>query len=180
MSVKIITGPAEMPVSLEEARTAAKANGTDSDSEIMIQVAALTAEAEHMIGQVVINRTYETKLASFPAAIESPALPFFQVSEIEYVNPEESILILGTDVYTVDESGDRPQIVLAPGFEWPATAARADAVRVRVICGHGATSASTPAAFKGYILAKIREYFAPPGTPESPNLVRMLDGMKVY
>lgn len=180
MIIKLIDGPQEPVVSIEEARTAARVNGTDMDSEIMIRVAALTAEAEHIIGQAIINRTYQVTLPRFPAGIPVPALPFGSVVEILYRDVDGAEQTLSTDVFTVDQSLAIPEVIPAEGFEWPATKERRDAVKVTFVVGHGADSSSTPPAFKGYILAKVREYFAPAGTPESPFLIRGLDSLKVY
>lgn len=178
MSAKMTVGPAEPAVSLDEARNSARVNGTDNDSEIMIVVAALTAEAEHIIGQAIINRTYQVTLPSFPAAIDAPALPLGSVSEITYFDADGDEQTLSSGAWFIDYDTTPPSI--APTGEWPATAVRKDAVKVTMIIGHGAESSSTPPAFKGYILAKVKEYFAPPGTPESPYLIRGLDCLRVY
>ena len=180
MSAKIIAGPQEPVVSIEEARTAARVNGTDMDSEIMIRVAALTVEAEHIIGQAIINRTYQITLPRFPASIQVPALPFGAVGEILYRDIDGAEQTLTPDVYTVDHSLAVPEVIPAEGLEWPATKEHREAVKVTFVIGHGADSASTPAAFKGYILAKVREYFAPAGTLESPHLIRGLDSLKAH
>lgn len=178
--IETILDPQEMPVSLEDSRNAARVNGTDNDSEIRVQVAFLAAEAEHITGRAIINRTIQMTLPSFPAAIEAPAIPFGSVSEIIYRDEAGNEQTLSTAAWVVDRTTSPPSIVRAPGYEWPATQVRNDAVKVRVICGYGADSSSVPAPFKAYILAKVREYFAPAGTPESPHLVRMLDSLKVY
>lgn len=180
MSAKMTAGPAEMSVTLEDARTAARVNGTDNDADISIQVDALTADAEHKIGQVIINRTYEIKLSDFPSSIDAPALPLYSVLEVLYFNAEGAELTLDSAAYRIDEDSVPPCLVPADDTEWPETQVRWDAVRVRVVCGYGPTSVSTPPAFKGYILGKIKEYFAPAGTPESPFLVRLLDSLKAY
>lgn len=180
MCARIIAGPAEPVVSLDEARTAARVNGTDMDSEIMIRVNALAAEAEHVIGQFIINRTFEVTLPGFPARIPAPALPFGSVVEILYRDVDGAEQTLSDNMHTVDYTHAVPAVIPADGFVWPVTKERSDAVKIIVVIGYGADSSSTPPAFKGYILAKVREYFAPAGAPESPFLIRGLDSLKVY
>ena len=188
MGFKIISQPGEMPVSLDEARTAARANASEMDVEIRAQVGAFTAQAEHIIGLAIINRTGRVTLDSFPASIDIPKsatfggadvpmTPVFTVNEITYFDIDGNEQTLSTSLYSL---GDDGVIELVPGAEWPETQVRSNAVKIDVVCGCGADDASTPPAFKGYILAKTREYFAPAGSPESPNLVRMLDSLKVY
>ncbi len=180
MSARVTSGPEDMPVTIEEARIAARINGTDSDGEIKAHVDGLTKQAEHIIGQVIINRTYLVKLPSFPSVIAAPMLPAGEVLSVVYFDVDGAEQTLSTNAYRLDDTLDVPSIVLNDGFEWPETATRTDAVKITMICGYGADSTSTPAEFKAYILAKTREHFAPAGTPESPHLIRMLDSLKEY
>jgi uncharacterized phiE125 gp8 family phage protein len=180
MVIKIINGPEDMPVSLEEARNAARVNGTDHDGEITALVNALTAEAEHIIGQVIINRTYQVTLDSFTGLVPVPALPVGQVIDVSYFDADGLPQTLSTELWQLDESYDPPALAPVLGGSWPATAERRGAVTITYVAGYGSSSASTPAVFKGYVLAKVREYFAPAGTPENPNLIRLLDSLKVY
>ena len=180
MAIRIITPADALAVSMEDARAHARANGTDQDSEIEIRVRALTAEAEHITGRVVINRTYAVTLPRFTDKVTLPASPLFQVVSLQYLDEAGATQTLDDATYTVDRSTEPNAIALMPGASWPSTKEHPEAVTLTVICGYGATEASTPAEFKGFILAKVREFFAPAGTPESPYLVRGLDGVKVY
>lgn len=181
MAVRIIAPPAEMPVSLADARSHARVNGTDMDSDIEVRVRALAAEAEHYTGRVIINRTYRVTLPSFPARIELPASPVAAVSGIEFVGEDGFSNILDPSAYVVDDSSEPGYIDPASGVPWPATQAdRSNAVTVTVVCGYGDDESTTPAAFKGFILAKVKEYFAPAGTPESPHLIHALDSLVLY
>ena len=180
MAIRIITPATELAVSMDDARAHARANGTDQDSEIRIRVRTLTAEAEHITGRVVINRTYEVTLPRFTDQITLPASPLFQVVSLQYRNEAGATQTLADTEYTVDRSTEPNAIVLMPGASWPTTQQHPEAVTLTAICGYGDTEASTPPEFKGFILAKVREFFAPAGAMESPHLVRILDGIKVY
>ena len=180
MATRLITPATALAVSMDDARAHARANGADQDSEIEIHVRALTAEAEHITGRVIINRTYAVTLPGFTEQITLPASPLFQVVSLQYLDEAGVTQTLDNTVYTVDRSTEPHAIALMPGASWPATKLHPEAVTLTVICGYGTTEASTPPEFKGFILAKVREFFAPAGTQESPYLVRMLDGVKVY
>lgn len=180
MATRMISPPAEMAVTLEAARDHARANGTARDAEITIAVEALTADAEHLTGRAIINRTYEVTLPAFPCRVRLPAAPVIAVQSVKYFDADGVERTLAPSGYLVDLGG-LGFIDPAPGTSWPATQAqRSNAVTVIVECGYGADHTSTPPAFKGYILAKVKECFAPAGTPESPHLVRLLDSLKVY
>ena len=175
----IVAGPVNTAVSMADARTAARINGADQDAELEICVRALTAEAEHATGRSIINRTFRVTMDAFGGSIELPVRPVQSVA-IKYRDPGGVEQTLDPQDYILDNISAPCIIVLAPGKAWPATLARINSVTVDVVCGYGPDHTTTPAAFKGYILAKVREYFAPAGTPESPHLVRMLDSLKRY
>jgi len=176
----IFAEPIEMAVSLVDARNAARINGTDFDAEIAIRVRALTAEAEHITGRAIINRTHRLTFSSFPAKIYLPESPAASVISVKYFDPEGVERTLNPIDWYLDAASEPGYIMPSPGKAWPATLARTNAVTVLAVCGYGPDHTTTPAAFKGYVLAKVREYFAPPGTPESPYLIRGLESLKVH
>ena len=175
----IVIAPVNMPVSIEDARNAARINGIDRDGEIELRVRALTAEAEHAIGRAIINQTHRVTLDAFTARIELPVIPVQSVV-VKYLDADGIEQTLDPQDYILDDSRAPYAIVPAPGKAWPATFARINAVKVDALCGYGPDDTTAPAAFKGYILAKVQEYFAPAGTEQSPYLARLLDSLKVY
>lgn len=176
----IIAEPVEMAVSLADARISARTNADELDAEIEIQVRAITAEAEHITSRAIINRTYRLTFDAFPAAIGLPASPGSSVLNVKFYDVDGALQTLDPADYLLDAASEPGCIVPAPGLAWPSTTDRINAVTADVVCGYGPDSTTVPAAFKGYILAKVREYFAPAGTPVSPYLIRMLDSLKVY
>lgn len=176
----VIVEPVEMAVSLADARVAARINGADSDVDIEIRVRALTTEAEHATGRAIINRTHRITLDSFPDAIQLPQSPVASIVSIKYLDSDGVEQTLDPADYYLDAASEPGYIVPAPNKAWPSTFSRINAVTVLAICGYGPDHTTTPFAFKGFILAKVREYFAPAGTPESPFLIRGLDSMRVY
>jgi uncharacterized phiE125 gp8 family phage protein len=176
--IRVTSSAFEPAVSIEDARIAARANGSELDSELSIMVAALTKEAEHNTGIVVIDRTYRITLDAFPAEIEMPASPVKEIIEINYVDADGADRTLDASTYRLKEDRNPAYLVPVPGAAWPATLG-IDAVKVDVICGHGPTESTTPPAFKGYVLAKIHEAYTP-GAVASPYVGGLLDSLRVY
>lgn len=182
MTIRVILAPVNMAVSLADARNAARVNGTDLDGELEIHVRALTAEAEHYTGRAIINRTYRVTLDGFPDAIEMPSTPLASIDSVsvKYIDEAGAEQTLDPADYIVDDKSEPGYIVPGVDLAWPATQTRVNAVNVVVSCGYGADHTTTPAPFKAFILARLREIYAPPGTPESPFLIRGLDCLRVY
>jgi uncharacterized phiE125 gp8 family phage protein len=179
MTARIITPPVAMAVSLADARNAARIDGTDSDADIEIQVRTFTADAEHMTGRAIINRTYRITLDAFPDVIELPP-PLISVTSVKYFDLAGVEQTIDQSAYIVDLASEPGRITPLTGTLWPCAQKRIGAVNVVAVCGYGTDDKSTPAAFKGYILAKVREYFAPAGTPVAADLCDRLQSLKVY
>ncbi|MGZ8339140.1 MAG: head-tail connector protein [Telluria sp.] len=175
----IIAEPVNMVVPLAEARNAARINGADSDAEIELYVRALTAKAEHEIGRAIIDQTHRETMDGFDGPIELTVVPVQSVV-IKYLDVDGDEMTLDPQDYILDNARTPAVVVPAPGKDWPETFDRINSVTVDALCGYGPDDSTAPAVFKGYILAKVREYFAPAGTPESPYLSRLLDSLRVY
>jgi len=180
MAHRVITPPATMVVSLAAARTAARVNGTALDDEINIAVGNATTEAEHYTGRAFVNRTYRITLDRFCGDIEIPASPVVSVVNFVYSDADGALQELDPADFRFDTAREPSYIVPAFGKAWPAVGGNIESVKVDVICGYGPDETTVPDAVKAYVLARVREQYAPPGTPQSPWLKAGLDALKVY
>jgi uncharacterized phiE125 gp8 family phage protein len=169
-----------MVVSLAAARTAARVNGTALDDEIKIAVGNATTEAEHYTGRAFVNRTYRITLDRFAGDIEIPASPISEVIDFRYVDIDGDTQELDPADFRFDTAREPGYIVPAFGKTWPAVGGNIDSVMVDVVCGYGPDETTVPDAVKAYVLARVREQYAPAGMPQSPWLKAGLDALKVY
>lgn len=180
MSLKLITPPAALAVSLDAARTSARLDDPEADIELRQVVQQHTREAEHLTGRALVEQTYRLTLDRFAGAILLEKPPILTVVHVKFYDQAGVQQTLHPDDYLLDAESEPGYVLPAPGRSWPATQARVNAVEVAYTCGYGADDANVPDEIKGYILGKVSEHFAPPGTPKSEFLDRLLDGPKVY
>lgn len=180
MSLKLISPPTALAVSMNDARVSARLDGPDADVELRQVIEQHTREAEHETGRAFVEQTYRLTLDAFPAAIKLEKPPILSVVHIKFYDTAGVQQTLDPQDYLVDAESEPGYIVPAPGKAWPATFGRINAVEVEYTCGYGADDSAVPANIKGYILGKVSEHFAPVGTPKSEFLCRLLDGEKVY
>jgi len=180
MTARLIIPPAALAVSLEAARAAARLDGDQADAELRLAIGMYTEEAEHEMQRVLITQTWRVTLDGFSAAIRLPYAPLQSVAHVHFESTSGTLETLDPQDYQVDNVSEPGYIVPAPDRAWPATAARINAVEVQYTAGYGPDETSVPDAIKGFILAKVQEHFAAPGTPKSPYLCRLLDRYRVY
>lgn len=185
MSARQVVPPAALAVALADAQSHARAdideNGASPlDSQILVQIAHWTEDAEHRTRRALILQTWSESLDSFPVEIRLPKSRLISVDHIKFYDTDGMQRTLDPQDYFVDSINEPGSVIPAPGRTWPATAVRKHAVEVQYKCGYGPDHNSVPGSVKGYILARIAEHFAPAGTPKSEHLVRALDRETVF
>jgi uncharacterized phiE125 gp8 family phage protein len=180
MSLRLITPPAALAVSLEAARLSARLDGPEADVELRQVIGQHTRDAEHETGRALVAQTFRLTLDKFPPAFRLEHPPILAVEHIKFYDANGVRQILHPDDYLVDAKSEPGEIVPAPGRAWPATQGRINAVEVQYSCGYGADDSTVPDEIKGYILGKVAEHFAPAGTPKSEFLGGLLDRARVY
>lgn len=180
MSLKLITPPAALAVSLDAARVSARVDGTQDDAELQEIVEAYTSDAEHLTGRAFVEQTWRLTLDRFAGAILLEHPPIMSVVHVRFYDVDGVQQTLDPQDYILDAESEPGYLVPAPGRAWPATQTRVNAVEVVYTCGYGADDAAVPPGAKRYILGKVSEHFATAGTPKSEFLHCQLDRLKVY
>jgi uncharacterized phiE125 gp8 family phage protein len=156
MPLRIVTPPAEEPVSLAEARAHLRVDTTEDDDQIR---ALIVAARQHVdghdgwLGRALVTQTLALKLDRFPRAITVPLPPLQSVESIIYVDGSGTTQTLAEDRYTAT-SGEPAKIVPAYGLSWPETRSVPEAVTVTFTAGYG-TAADVPAPIKAALLLHV-------------------------
>lgn len=185
MTNRLITPPAARPVSMADARLAARADGTELDTQIQVWIDGIAEYAEQYTSRAIITQSRRVTLDSFPDAIQLDYAPIIAVQSVTYLDSDGVSQVLSPADYLLDNVSEPGYVVPAYGTTWPDTYAQINAVAVNYTCGYGADDTYTPAAFKNFILAKLAEQFDPAvrgekGTIQSSFIDRLLDSRKVY
>lgn len=192
MPTKIITPPAEMPVTLAEAKLSLKADGDEQDALISAWIEGITAYAEHYTGRAFINRGMRVILDAFPVAesggegvifLDHP--PIASVESINYVDLAGADCTLDPQDYVVDADSEPGCVVIGAGRAWPETLDRIKSVTCDYTAGYGPDSSFVPKGIKLFILAKLAEQMDPAvrmekDTVQSSFIDCLLHPYKVY
>lgn len=185
MTTRLITAPAALAVTLAEAKSNLRIDGTDMDALVTAWIEGVTSHAEHLMGGSIINQTWRTTLDTFPDAIKLYNPPIVSVSYVKYYDLDNVLQTLDPADYTVDIVSEPGYIVPAPDTTWPYTYDKINAVEVQYVAGYGASDTYTPKNIKLYILAKLVEQFDPNTRPEKDTIQssfidRLLDRHTVW
>lgn len=184
MPTRLITPPAALAVSLEEAKANLRIDTSDQDALITAWISGITANAEHITGLSFINQTWRVTLDEFPDAVVLPP-PVSSVVSVKYLDSDGVEQTLDPADYLVDSVSQPGYVVPAHGKAWPDTYNQINAVNVEVVSGFGTADSDVLSGIKLYILAKLTEQFDPSirlekDTVQASFLDRLLDRYRVY
>lgn len=185
MTFKLITPPAALAVSLDDAKLALRVDGNEQNALIEAWTRGITEHAEHYCGRAFINQTWRLTLDSFPTAIKLQYAPIASVVSVKYLDEAGVQQTLDPLDYFLDDSTEPGYIVPAPGKAWPATFARINAVTVDFVAGYGPSADDVPEVVRLFIIAKLREQFdsavrLEKDTVQSSFIDRLLDRYRTY
>lgn len=137
MEPRLVTAPAEEPVTLAEAKAHLRLEHNEDDVYVESLITAARQYVEQICWRRVVTQEWELVLGGFPGADEISLAKedLKSVESVQYVDANGDEQTLSPDVYAVDAVSEPGRVVLAPGQSWPATAEREDAVRVRFKAG---------------------------------------------
>lgn len=146
-SLQRTVDPTVDPVTLADAKTHLRVDGTDDDALITSAITAATSRIEEHIGRQLITATWKLTLDRFPGGdtIILPRPPIQSVTSVTFWRKDGTSSTVAATDYLVDTQAEPGRLVLHSGKSWPTDTLRAAAsVEVVYIAGYGAAGADVP------------------------------------
>lgn len=180
--LKLVTAPAQEPVSIAEARRQVRLDAAcaDFDDELKLLISAARRWAENFTSRCFIDQTWDMLFTKgFPwladchyvhgaHEIRIPRAPLKATGGITHVkyldtNGVQQTLVAGTD-YIVGARSEPAFVDVAYGISWPSTRDHMNAsgqypVEVRFTCGYGIAPSSVPENFRNGMLLHLEAGF---------------------
>lgn len=182
----LLTPPTIEPVTLAEAKAAARISDTTFDAQLPGMIAAARQMAEQETGQRFLAQTWRTELADWPA--DDDVLPVHQATAaaVSYWNGSGWVGLAG-GAFEFGQVGAGTALAPAVGTSWPALGAKAIGPRVRIDLTAGAANAdAVPPCVKLYIQALVAWWIDNPSAmaagnlQEAPFLRSLLDPVRLW
>jgi uncharacterized phiE125 gp8 family phage protein len=162
--LKLVTGPTDEPLTVEEARTHLRAGHTLEDGYIGSLVIVARRWVEQVTGRALVSQTWDYALDCFPRGptIKIPRAPLRSVESVTYYGRDlVTEMVLDPSLYQVDTLRDPGVIALRDGASWPSDWLRTSSgVVVRFVAGYGDEAADVPADIVHAIKLLVGEMYA--------------------
>lgn len=136
---KIIAGPLQEPLGLEEAKRFLRITSNEEDDVVQALIQAARKRVERGTELALITQTVEVKVDGFwgSCALELPMPPLQSVESIQYVDQDGVLQTLDPTTYSVSTHRRPGRVWLAYGKSWPATRDVPEAVTITFKAGFG-------------------------------------------
>ena len=159
--LRLDTAPAELAVSLEEAKAHLRVLNNSQDGPIGDALAAaigLLDGYSGILGRCLVEQSWLLSFECWPGrTIKLPLPPLISVEEIAYVDQADADQVVSPALYHVLE-GPLATIRLKPTAVWPTLGRNPRAVTISFTAGYGA-AADVPGALKAAIKLILGELF---------------------
>jgi uncharacterized phiE125 gp8 family phage protein len=156
-----ITAPAEVPLSLAEAKAIARLDGIDDDDDAVIAgyIRVATDWTEQHLGKALISQVWSYTVDGFPwgyhPQIRLPLGPVQTVDEVLYVDNDGVPTVLATSAYVLSADSLWPSYATT----WPVPRMQRDAVSIRFTAGYGLDWNTIPEAIRHGIAMLVAGYY---------------------
>lgn len=180
-------GDAMEPVTLQEAKDAARFDGDELDALIEGVISAARKQAEHITQRVYRRRSFAFELDDWPA--DGYVFPVFEpdLCSVSYFNESRAWVALDASAFEFAPLGSGAEIAPALDTDWPTLGRRAVGARVRVTFTAGPASRDdVDEQVKLYIKASVSAWINNPDAVQakaltlSPLFEHLLDEQRVY
>lgn len=183
----LMTAPTIEPVTVAEAKFAARISGSEFDAQLPAMIAAARQLAEQGSGgRQFMEQTWRVELSDWPAVDDVFHVHEVTTTAVAYWDGSAWIT-MGAGTFTAFKLGEWTAIAPALNTSWPTLGAIAGGPRVRIDLTAGAESAAeVPPCVAMYIKAMVAFWIDNPAAAsgaslaEAPFLRSLLDPVKLY
>lgn len=150
--VTLITGPAEEPVTVAEAKAHLRVDLPDDDALIEGLIIAARQWVEQYARRALVTQTWELRADGWPASqFYLPWSPLAGVTSITGTDDDGNETVVSSGNYMVDTASEPGRVTLKSSVAWPGTTVRPAGFAVRYVAGYGGVG-NVPRVFKQAIL----------------------------
>ncbi len=160
MALVMTSGPALEPVTVDEAKSHLRIDGTNEDVLLSSLIMTSRLHVETALNLALITQGWTLLLDEWPklASVELPLRPLQQVAEVRVKDGEGSAITVDASDYVVDTASSHPRLV-RKGGTWPLPGQLVNGIEVDLIVGYGNAATDVPASIRQALLLLIAHWY---------------------
>ena len=160
-ALELVTAPTALPVSVTEAKAQMRVDASDDDALIgrLVDVAVSYVDVQGALGAAMITQTWAQWLGQSPGTVTLLLGPVQAVTAVKYYDTDNALQTDTLSNYNVLGTSTRTIVAPKPGFNWPTTYQRDDAIKIEYRIGYGDASTDVPENIRHAMLMLIAFHY---------------------
>jgi uncharacterized phiE125 gp8 family phage protein len=160
-ALELVTAPTALPVSVTEAKAQMRVDTSDDDALIgrLVDVAVSYVDVQGALGAAMITQTWAQWLGQSPGTVTLLLGPVQAVTAVKYYDVDNALQTDTLSNYNVLGTSTRTIVAPKPGFNWPTTYQRDDAIKIEYRIGYGDASTDVPENIRHAMLMLIAFHY---------------------
>lgn len=160
-ALELVTAPTALPVSVTEAKAQMRVDASDDDALIgrLVDVAVSYVDVQGALGAAMITQTWAQWLGQSPGTVTLLLGPVQAVTAVKYYDVDNALQTDTLSNYNVLGTSTRTIVAPKPGFNWPTTYQRDDAIKIEYRIGYGDASTDVPENIRHAMLMLIAFHY---------------------
>ena len=160
-ALELVTAPTALPVSVTEAKAQMRVDTSDDDALIgrLVDVAVSYVDVQGALGAAMITQTWAQWLGQSPGTVTLLLGPVQAVTAVKYYDTDNALQTDTLSNYNALGTSTRTIVAPKPGFNWPTTYQRDDAIKIEYRIGYGDASTDVPENIRHAMLMLIAFHY---------------------
>lgn len=174
MDFVVLTPPAALPVSIDDASAHLRVDFDEDDASVNALLAAAASFVETYTGRALLTRTYRGFLDCWPGdihrgdqvssnrrcAVDLPMPPLIAISHVITYDDSDTPTTMDPADYYVDAAGFVGRLLHRADVTWPIPTRVANGIEIQWTAGYGDDPVDVPAHYKHAMLLLIGHWYA--------------------
>ena len=160
MALVLTSGPASEPVTLAEAKTHLRVDGSAEDTLIGSLIITSRLHVEAALGLGLITQSWSYFLDAWPAGhqLSLPLRPVQSIAAVRLYAADESVATVAADTYLLDGAATPARLVGRANLTWPKPGRTANGIEIAFVGGYGNAPIDVPAPIRHAILLLVAHW----------------------
>lgn len=159
MALTLMSGPAEEPVTVSEAKAHLRLDGSAEDVLIASLIVTSRLHVEAALGLALINQSWQLTLDRWPdGELRFPLRPIQNIASVTVYAADGTPDVVASQDYLLDGQALRPRLIPRDG-KWPAPGRPANGIEIAFSAGIGGEAADIPQPIRHAILLLVAHWY---------------------
>lgn len=160
MALTLMSGPAEEPVTVAEAKAHLRIDGSAEDVLIASLILTSRLHVEAAMGLALITQEWRLTLDRWPEGgeVRFPLRPIQSITSVSVARDDGAPVVVSDADYTLDGQALRPRLIPRDA-SWPQPETRANGIEIQFTAGIGDEAEDIPQPIRHAILLLVAHWY---------------------